>query len=182
MICLIPARGGSRRIKRKNIKEFHGKPIIAYSIDLALKSELFNQVVVSTEDDEIAEISEKYGATVHHREEGLEHNDVGTQEVAQEAFSLLPHDDYACVLYATSPFLMVRDLKKGIETLKNWPSFDYCYSVDHNGKDAGNFYFGRTTAFLEGRSLKVNSIHIHIPVVLDINTPEDWKKAVEMYD
>ena len=61
-ICVIPARGGSKRIPRKNIKLFHGKPIIAYSIDTAIKSKCFDKVIVSTDDDEIAEVAKKYGA------------------------------------------------------------------------------------------------------------------------
>jgi N-acylneuraminate cytidylyltransferase len=59
-LCIIPARGGSKRIPRKNIKDFLGKPIIAYSIEAALKSGLFEEVVVSTDDNEIAEVAEKY--------------------------------------------------------------------------------------------------------------------------
>ena len=59
-VCVIPARGGSKRIPRKNIKEFNGKPIIAYSIEAALKSNCFNQVIVSTDDDEIAEVAKKF--------------------------------------------------------------------------------------------------------------------------
>lgn len=63
-LCIIPARGGSKRIPRKNIKEFLGKPIIAYSIETAIKSGLFSEVMVSTDDDEIAEVAKKYGAKV----------------------------------------------------------------------------------------------------------------------
>ena len=63
-LCIIPARGGSKRIPRKNIKEFLGKPIIAYSIEAALKSELFDEVMVSTDDAEIAAIAKRHGASV----------------------------------------------------------------------------------------------------------------------
>ena len=63
-IAIIPARGGSKRIPRKNIKLFHGRPIISYSIEVALKSGLFEKVIVSTDDEEIKSISEKYGAIV----------------------------------------------------------------------------------------------------------------------
>ena len=63
-ICVITARGGSKRIPKKNIKEFCGKPIIAYSIEAALESEMFDEVMVSTDDSEIAEVAEEYGATV----------------------------------------------------------------------------------------------------------------------
>jgi N-acylneuraminate cytidylyltransferase len=61
-LCIIPARGGSKRIPRKNIKDFLGKPIIAYSIEAALNSDLFDEVMVSTDDEEIAEVARRYGA------------------------------------------------------------------------------------------------------------------------
>ena len=64
-LCIIPARGGSKRIPRKNIKDFLGKPIIAYSIEAALNSDLFDEVMVSTDDEEIAEVAKRYGAKVH---------------------------------------------------------------------------------------------------------------------
>ena len=63
-LCIIPARGGSKRIPRKNIKNFLGKPIIAYSIEAAIKSGLFSEVMVSTDDIEIAEVAKEYGASV----------------------------------------------------------------------------------------------------------------------
>ena len=63
-IAIIPARGGSKRIPRKNIKEFNGKPIIAYSIEAAISSELFDKIIVSTDDEEIAEVSKLYGAEI----------------------------------------------------------------------------------------------------------------------
>ena len=182
MICLIPARGGSSRIPHKNIKEFHGKPIIAYSIEAALESNLFGRVVVSTDDQEISTIASQYGASILLRSKELSQNNVGTQAVAQDAFNSLRADDlYACVLYATCPLLTVEDLKKGITTLRNWPSYDYAYSVDTEGKDAGQYYFGRSLAFKEGRSLDLNSVRIPLAKVIDINTEEDWTQAEEMY-
>ena len=63
-LCIIPARGGSKRIPRKNIKPFMGKPIIAYSIEAALNSGLFDEVMVSTDDEEIANVAKKFGASV----------------------------------------------------------------------------------------------------------------------
>lgn len=63
-ICIIPARGGSKRIPKKNIKDFHGKPIISYAIENAIKSDLFSRIIVSTDDNEIAEISLQYGAEI----------------------------------------------------------------------------------------------------------------------
>ena len=64
-ICIITARGGSKRIPRKNIKDFCGKPIIAYSIQVAKESKLFDEIMVSTDDQEITDISREFGATVH---------------------------------------------------------------------------------------------------------------------
>ena len=63
-VAIIPARGGSKRIPKKNIKDFHGKPLIAYSIEVALKSKLFEKVIVSTDDEEIAKVAKEYGAEV----------------------------------------------------------------------------------------------------------------------
>ena len=63
-LAIIPARGGSKRIPKKNIKQFLGKPIIAYSIEVALKSDLFKEVIISTDDEEIAEVAISYGAKV----------------------------------------------------------------------------------------------------------------------
>ena len=77
-LCIIPARGGSKRIPRKNIKHFLGKPIIAYSIEAALSSGLFSEVMVSTDDNEIAEIALKFGATVPFLRSELNANDFAT--------------------------------------------------------------------------------------------------------
>ena len=183
MICLIPARGGSSRIPNKNRRLFHGKPILAHAIELALSSDLFTRVVVSTDDTDIADIASQYGASIHARSAEMAENHIGTQEVAQVAFSLLqPKDTYSCVLYPCSPLLTVEDLEKGLQTLKNWPDKDYAYSTDDFGLDAGNFYFGKTSAFIYGRPLDDNCIIVPIPLVCDINTEGDWKLAEEMYE
>jgi len=77
-LCIIPARGGSKRIPGKNIKDFLGKPIIAYSIEMAIKSKLFDEVMVSTDDDEIAEIAKHYGAKVPFLRSDEKSNDFAT--------------------------------------------------------------------------------------------------------
>ena len=82
-VAIIPARGGSKRIPRKNIKEFYGKPLISYSIETALASNLFDRVVVSTEDSQIASISESYGAEVQMRPKELSDDYTGTFEVTE---------------------------------------------------------------------------------------------------
>ncbi len=123
-IAIIPARGGSKRIPRKNIKEFHGKPLISYSIQTALKSKLFSKVVVSTDDEEIAKIAEKYGAEVPFiRPKELSDDFATTSEVVKHAVKFLEEKDkryeYVCTIYATAPFLEEKYLIKGYEELKN---------------------------------------------------------------
>ena len=111
-IAIITARGGSKRIPRKNIKDFCGKPIIAYSIETALKSNLFTEVMVSTDDEEIAEISMKYGAIVPFLRSKKNSDDYsGTSDVLKEVLeSYLLNGikfSYACCIYPTAPFITV---------------------------------------------------------------------------
>lgn len=109
-IAIIPARGGSKRIPRKNIKPFLGKPIIAYSIEAALKSNLFDEVMVSTDDDEIAQISKKYGAKVPFlRDKKTADDHAGIAEVLIEVINeyRLAGKSFknVCCLLATAPFV-----------------------------------------------------------------------------
>jgi N-acylneuraminate cytidylyltransferase len=132
-ICVIPARGGSKRIPRKNIKEFNGKPIIAYSIEAALKSNCFSQVIVSTDDNEIAEVAKKYGAQVPFvRPDGLSNDYVGTIPVIKHAIEWMEDNnnfiENVCCLYATAPFVQSKILSKAYQQLKDL-SADYCFSV-----------------------------------------------------
>ena len=124
-LCVIPARGGSKRIPKKNIKLFCGKPLIAYSIETAKKSALFDKIVVSTDSEEIAEVARKYGAEVQMRPEHLSDDYAGSNEVFEYVISQNPGFEYACMIYATAPFLRVEYLKRGLEELKN---SDSCYS------------------------------------------------------
>jgi pseudaminic acid cytidylyltransferase len=109
-LCIIPARGGSKRIPRKNIKDFLGKPIIAYSIKAALESELFDEIIVSTDDEEIAEIALKYGASVPFMRSVANSNDFATTidvlvEVIEQFQKNSPIGGWgACCLYPTAPF------------------------------------------------------------------------------
>lgn len=109
-IAIITARGGSKRIPRKNIKDFCGKPIIAYSIDAALKSELFNEVMVSTDDAEIANIAKQYGASVPFMRSERTSNDFATTEdvlteVLTEYKKLGKEFFEICCIYPTAPFV-----------------------------------------------------------------------------
>lgn len=121
-VAIIPARGGSKRIPKKNIKDFFGKPLIAYSIETALQSKLFEKVVVSTDDEEIANVAEKYGAEILMRPKELADDFTGTGEVVEHAISQLREMgevyDFVCTIYATAPLLQSKYLIEGFEKLK----------------------------------------------------------------
>ena len=122
-IAIITARGGSKRIPRKNIKEFCGKPILAYSIEAALASELFDEVMVSTDDREIAGIAEQYGAKVPFLRSERTSNDFATtndvlSEVLEEYEMRGEHYDVACCIYPTAPFVTAEKLTKAVELLE----------------------------------------------------------------
>lgn len=121
-IAVIPARGGSKRIPRKNIRAFGGKPLIAYSIDAARASGLFDHVIVTTDDDEIAEIAQSFGAEVpFRRPPELANDHATTVPVIKHAISWALENigavDYACCIYATAPFIQVEALTKAYAQL-----------------------------------------------------------------
>lgn len=123
-VAIIPARGGSKRIPKKNIKDFFGKPLIAYSIKTALDSNLFEKVVVSTDDEEIAKIAKQYGAVVPFlRPKELSDDFTGTVDVVNHMVEYLESQgesyEYVCTIYATAPFLQTKYLVLGYENLKN---------------------------------------------------------------
>jgi pseudaminic acid cytidylyltransferase len=123
-IAIIPARGGSKRIPKKNIKDFFGKPLISYSIEVALKSQLFDKVIVSTDDEEIAKIAKLYGAEVPFlRPKELSDDFTGTGAVVNHALEYLKSIDenynFVCTIYATAPFLDEKYLIEGFEKLRN---------------------------------------------------------------
>lgn len=136
-LCIIPARGGSKRIPRKNIKLFKDKPIIAYSILTAIESGLFDEVMVSTDDFEIAEIAKSYGAAVPFMRSDRNSNDFATTadvliEVVQEYKKLGNEFDHICCIYPTAPFVTTDRLSEGYEIIINGVdsalpilSFDY---------------------------------------------------------
>ena len=117
-IAVIPARGGSKRIPRKNIKLFLGKPLIAYSIETAKKSALFDKIVVSTDDDEIAEVAKAYGAEVLKRPKELADDFTGTADVTKHALSVYTGYTFVCTIYATAPMLQKKYLEEGLIQLK----------------------------------------------------------------
>lgn len=132
-LAVIPARGGSKRIPRKNIKEFCGKPIIAWSIETAIKSGCFDRVIVSTDDEEIANIARKWGAEVPFvRPKELSDDYVGTTAVVRHAIEWFNNQgvvfEYVCCIYATAPFIKEEDIQQGFEILKNCGSY-YTFTV-----------------------------------------------------
>lgn len=150
-LAIITARGGSKRIPKKNIKEFCGKPIIAYSIEAALKSGIFDEVMVSTDSEEIAEISIQYGAKVPFMRSENNSNDFATtNDVLCEVVNDYKEKqgkvfDFVCCLYPTAPFVTATKLKETFDILKASKAdqvvpvvkFSFppqrCFVIDENG-------------------------------------------------
>ncbi|OOF45498.1 pseudaminic acid cytidylyltransferase [Rodentibacter trehalosifermentans] len=131
-LAVIPARGGSKRIPHKNIKSFCGKPIIAYSIETAIQSNLFDKVIVTTDDAAIAEVAKQFGAGIPFlRPKELSDDFTGTVPVIAHAIKSMQELGFeateVCCLYATAPFVMVEDLKKGLDLLSKHQA-DYAFS------------------------------------------------------
>ena len=221
-IAIIPARGGSKRIPRKNIKLFHGKPIIAYSIEAAKKSGCFDKIIVSTDDQEIADIAIKYGAEAPFlRPHEIAGDYSTTIEVIQHALTWCGSEqwkiDNVCCIYATAPFLLPEDIQQGLEKLSQ-PNIEYAFSAsefsfpiqraialnkensvsmfypEHTNTrsqdlqqsyhDAGQFYWGKSTAFSSGKAIfAAHSKAIILPRkrVQDIDTLEDWEFAEHLF-
>lgn len=217
-LAVIPARGGSKRIPRKNIKPFCGKPMIAWSIEAALQSGCFDQVVVSTDDAEIAEVARQYGAQVPFmRPQTLSDDHTGTTAVVAHAIDWFAAQgqtpELVCCLYATAPFVGAEDLRRGLTVLSETGS-DYAFAVtsyafpiqrairitkanrvemfnpehfntrsqdlEEAYHDAGQFYWGRASAWLEKKMIfGPSSAPVMLPRhrVQDVDTPEDWLRA-----
>ncbi len=139
-IAIITARGGSKRIPRKNIKPFLGKPIIAYSIETAIQSGLFNEVMVSTDDDEIAAISTFYGASIPFLRSRENADDYASTvdvllEVLENYQKIGKSFDYGCCIYPTAPFVTIELLAKAYQKLINenldtvFPILPFCFPI-----------------------------------------------------
>jgi pseudaminic acid cytidylyltransferase len=217
-LAVIPARGGSKRIPRKNVKLFRGKPAICWSIDAARETGLFDRIIVSTDDTEIAEVARQAGAEVPFtRPAELSNDFAGTIEVVSHATSWVTEHwdrpEAVCCIYAAAPFVRTNDMQQAWEVLQ---SGDWAYSFpvtdfgapifrsfrlneqdavemffpEHFATrsqdlpaayhDAGQFYWGRTDAWLKGlRFFDKHSKPLVIPRwrVQDIDTFEDWTRA-----
>ena len=220
-IAVIPARGGSKRIPRKNIKEFCGKPMIAWAITTALESGLFDHVIVSTDDEEIAAISRKWGAeTPFSRPAELADDLTPTVPVIAHAVKACLDKawevEYACCIYPCAPFLQADDLIIAFDLLQKnnadfvYPVTEYAHPIqramrqlssgqmqfispeneltrtqdlEKSYHDSGQFYWGRTSAWLEHRRMHTDGLGMTIPSwrVADIDSMDDWKRAEDIY-
>lgn len=221
-IAVIPARGGSKRIPRKNIKDFCGKPMIAWSIKVAQESKLFDHIIVSTDDEEIARISRDSGAkTPFKRPVELADDLTPTVPVVAHAveycISLGWKVEYACCMYPCAPFLQADDLVKALELAIDrkadfvYPVAEYAHPIqramrqlpnhamqfyspefeltrtqdlEKSYHDAGQFYWGTASAWLEEKKMHTDGIGMPIPNwrVVDIDSEDDWIRARVMFE
>ena len=182
-IAIIPARGGSRRIPRKNIREFRGKPMMQWPIEAAQKSGLFDAVVVSTDDEEIAWIADRLGCVNHWRDK--DDGTKGTQEVARDVLQSWPEVTEAAVIYPCSPLLQGADIRAASLLLETTDADYVVTSYPDRIEDCGCLYFGLAEAFRQGRSLvNGNTRLLPLPATrcIDINTVADWLLAESMFD
>ncbi len=162
-LCIIPARGGSKRIPRKNIKNFLGKPIMAYSIESAINSGLFTEIMVSTDDSEIADIAKQYGAVVPFMRSKENANDhATTMQVLTEVIATYTTKgrsfDQFCCIYPTAPFVTAKTLRDayGIFDRNNFdslfPVMKYSFPIQRSlKKDFGGML---TYSFEETKNMR----------------------------
>lgn len=132
-IAIIPARGGSKRIPKKNIRPFLGIPVIAYPIKTALKSSLFDEIIVSTDSEEIASIARQYGASVPFMRSSKNADDMATTtDVLMEVITKLQEKnqyyDEACCLYPVTPLLQIRYLTEAYNKMNQY-HYDAAFPV-----------------------------------------------------
>ena len=190
VICVIPARAGSRRIPGKNMKLFHGKPILQYSIEAAKESGLFDEIIVSTDDDDAGRLAKRLGVTFQRRLSYLARDEVGTQEVGAKVTQIDMRRDrrpvaYVCILYATAPLMSIDDLRNGLGILLSEHQYNFCQAWDaEKDADPGQFYWCRALALALGNPLDgPRTAHLTIDPMrsCDINYPEDWVIAEAKY-
>ncbi len=169
-IAIITARGGSKRIPRKNIKEFCGRPIIEYSIEAALNARVYDEVMVSTDDETIAEISRKAGANIPFmRSEQTSGDFATTAEVLFEVFDWYKNQnkvfDYASCIYPTAPFVTVDKLREGMELLIKkegsilMPVVKYSYPPQRSMVKHGDFLESKWPEYYNSRSQDLEAFY-----------------------
>jgi len=217
-IAIIPARGGSKRIPGKNIRDFLGKPMLHWAIEAARNSDLFEHIVVSTDSTEIAEEAVKAGADVPFmRPAALADDHAVTRDVINHAIhectQIYGSFDHCCCIYGTSPFLSAEDLSSAWHILQTqevpfvFSATTYSYPIQRafyiaqDGSthmfqpehaktrsqdvipayhDAGMFYWGRSSAFLEKLPMFAGASRpflIPLHRVCDLDTLDDWERA-----
>ena len=183
IIAIIPARGGSKRLKRKNIYPVFGKPMIGWSIEACQRSQLINEVLVSTEDDEIAAVAEQYGAQVIKRPIDLADDQMPKMEVIRHADQWLQSTrnhtaDILVSVQANSPELKTQDIDKGIQLLNDNQLFEVI-SVSSDMIQNASFRVIRQT------SLYNTFLSAHIGVVMnectDVHTIDDVKTIEQRF-
>jgi pseudaminic acid cytidylyltransferase len=177
-LAVIPARGGSRRIPRKNIKPFRGRPIIAWSIEAALRAECFDRVTVSTDDAEIAEVAARWGAQVPFlRPAELADDYSGTVPVIAHAVDwhrrLGMDIEYACCIYATAPFVRAEDLLRGLDILLE-KNCDYAFAV-------ARYSFPIQRALRIKRQGRIEMLHPEHFATRSQDLEEAWHDAGQFY-
>ena len=209
-LAIIPARGGSKRIPRKNVKPFLGKPMLAYSIEAALSTGLFDEVMVSTDDEEIAEVARQYGAKVPFMRTPATANDYAT---LAEYKNRGQEFDNSCLILSTCPMLQSQDISSAYNRLtssdftmvypvvlfsypiwrcldlaedgsmrRHWPEFENSRSQDlpKQYHDTGTFYWYKNAEWLAG-NVKIGGIEVDETTIQDIDTETDWKLAEMKY-
>ena len=199
-IAIIPARGGSKRIERKNIKPFLNVPIIKYSIDAAFGARCFDEIMVSTDDKEIAEIAIRFGANVpFYRSQKTSHDYAMTAEVIEEVVReyarLGLNFEFLCCLYPTAPLVTPLKLKEALSLLQNsdadcvLPVTRFSYPVQRSLKIENGLVKMYWPENYNKRSQDLESIYTECTIpfeideseVQDIDSEEDWKIAEMKY-
>jgi pseudaminic acid cytidylyltransferase len=192
-ICVIPARGGSKRIPRKNIKDFHGKPMIAWSIEAAQKASIFSKIIVSTDDNEIADIAKKMGAEVPFvRPRGLSDDYATTGDVMSHACKWMTDNGIkptvVCCLYPTAPFVEASDLIEGLRLMSsgNWK---YVFSVGEYSSPVFRSFEQDATCgvkmlfpeYFETRSQDLPNVY-HDAGMFYMGSLNTWIRGVKIFD
>lgn len=190
MICVIPAKATSRRVPGKNIRAFFGKPMMAYSIETAKRAGVFERILVSTDDDAVANVAWKYGAEPWTRRAELTEDRFGPLDVAANLISQFEyredlHPEFVCVLTATSPLVTAGDLHDGLRILRERPEAHYAFGMGTEPpKDSGSWYWCRAWPLSRGTPLVgPATVMVAMPPerTCDINEESDWQRCEEMY-
>jgi len=176
-VGLIPAKGHSTRVPGKNIRLFHGKPIIAYTIETAFDAGIFDKVFVSTDSKKVSQIAEEYGADVIMRPDGLTVDTIGPVDIARYHLNAgeLGKPDYICLLYATAPFMRAEDIRRGRRVARR-RNTDFVVSVGVEPfHDAAQFLWCKAARLRRGAvEFDTTTALVKVPVSIDINSEDDW--------